>query len=272
MTTQNKIATPLIAGILLSVTTSAFAGSPRTFVRGCAPDAVLVGPLCLDKYETSVWRVPNPTTTNAALVRAIRRGRVTEAEMIASGAEQLGAKADDYAPCLDNGQNCDDDIYAASLPSVIPSANITWFQAEEACANSGKRLPTNAEWQVGANGRPDPGPDDGVADCNTSSDGAASLTGSRSSCVSGRGAFDMVGNLAEWVADWVPLPEFCPGWASFSDDDMCFAGASTNTNSPGALVRGGAFAALGGRRAGPYAIHPFAPFHATTFIGFRCAR
>jgi len=32
-----------------------------------------------------------------------------------------------------------------SLPSVLPSAFITWFQAQEAYANSGKRLPTIAE-------------------------------------------------------------------------------------------------------------------------------
>jgi len=82
----------------------------------------------------------------------------------------------------------------------------------------------------------------------------------------------MVGNLAEWVADWVPAPTFCPGWASFSNDDMCLAGASTTSNFPGALVRGGAFAALGGPRAGPLAVHPFPPFRSTSFVGFRCAR
>jgi formylglycine-generating enzyme required for sulfatase activity len=82
----------------------------------------------------------------------------------------------------------------------------------------------------------------------------------------------MVGNLAEWVADWVPAPEFCAGWGGFSDDEMCLSGASTNSNFPGALTRGGAFAALGGKRAGPAAVHPFPPFHRTNFIGFRCAR
>jgi len=51
---------------------------------------------------------------------------------------------DDYAPCTKNGQNCVNDIYAVSLPSEIPSSHITWFQAQEACANAGKRLPTSA--------------------------------------------------------------------------------------------------------------------------------
>ena len=67
----------------------------------------------------------------------------------------------DYAPCADNGQNCADDIFAVSLAGVTPSARITWFQAQAACANAGKRLPTNAEWQVAVAGTPDPGPDNG---------------------------------------------------------------------------------------------------------------
>jgi hypothetical protein len=74
-------------------------------------------------------------------------------------------------------------------------------------------------------------------------------------------------------ADAVPAATDCPGWASFSDDDMCLVGASTTRNSPGALVRGGAFASIDDPSAGPLAIRAgFAPFHSTAFIGFRYAR
>jgi formylglycine-generating enzyme required for sulfatase activity len=198
-------------------------------------------------------------------------GESDEADLTAAAATQLGTAGDDYAPCAKNGRNCANDMYAVSLPSEVPSADITWFEAQEACANAGKRLPTNAEWQVGANGTPDPGPDNGTTDCSTASDGL-SLTGARGSCVSARGTFDMVGNLAERVAGWVPAPTACPGLASFSNDDMCLAGASTTANGPGALVRGGAFAALGGPSAGPLAVHIFQPFHSNNFVGFRCAR
>ena len=107
----------------------------------------------------------------------------------------MGTEFDDYAPCTGNGQNCANDIYAVSLKGVTPAAFITWFQAQEACANAHKRLPTSAEWQVAANGTPDAGPDNGTTDCNTDSTHAVSSTGSRSRCVSARGAFDMVGNL-----------------------------------------------------------------------------
>ena len=262
----------LAAGL---VTGSASAGTGRVQgmpITRCGPDAVVAGTVCLDKYEASVWRVPAPTTTNATLVRRIRRGTATRADLLAGGAMQLGTAGDNYAPCTDNGQNCADDIYAVSLPSEIPAALITWFQAEEACANSGKRLPTSAEWQVGANGTQDPGPDNGTTDCNTASGGVASLTGTRSDCLSARGAFDMVGNLAEWVADWVPLSTACPGWASFSDDQMCLAGASSSSQAPGALIRGGAFAVVNGPLAGPLTVFDFSPFSLRSFLGFRCVR
>jgi len=263
----------LAVGMVTYVSSAAATDFPTFPLRRCAPDAVLAGTVCLDKFEATVWRVPNPATTNASLVKKIQMGRATRADLTAGAATQLGTFTNvDYAPCANNGQTCAHDIYAVSLPSEIPAANLTWFQAQEACANARKRLPTNAEWQVGANGTPDPGPDNGATDCNTDSDGQQSPTGARSSCISARGAFDMLGNLAEWVADWVPTSTMCPGWASFSNDEMCLAGASTTANGPGALVRGGAFASLGGARAGPLAVHVFQPQHSTNFVGFRCAR
>jgi formylglycine-generating enzyme required for sulfatase activity len=236
----------------------------------CAVDSVRAGTTCLDKFEASVWRVPNATTTNSALVSKIKIGTATAQDLTAGGATQLGAGGDNYAPCTDNGQSCANDIYAVSLPSVTPSAFITWFQAQEACANAGKRLPTNAEWQVGANGTPDPGPDNGTTDCNSAT-GSVSLTGARSACVSARGAFDMVGNEDEWVADWVPHSTECPGWASFSNDDMCLAGASTTARGPGSLLRGGSFI-ISGAGAGPLAVDATGePSFSGNGIGFRCA-
>jgi hypothetical protein len=123
----------------------------------CGPDAVAAGTACLDRYEASVWRVPDATTTNALLVRRIQLGIASVSDLTAGGARQLGTTMDDYEPCADDGRSCADDLYAVSLPAVVPSANITWFQAQEACANAGKRLPTSAEWQVGANRTPDSG-------------------------------------------------------------------------------------------------------------------
>src|SRR5262249_8692811 len=183
----------------------------------CAPDAVIAGARCIDKFEASVWRVPNPTTANAPLVAKIQKGTATGADLSVAGARQLGTAGDDYEPCTDQGESCAD-LYAVSLLSRGPSAFVTWFQAQEACANSGKRLPTSAEWQVAANGAPDPGPDDGGADCNTCHFPVVVGTGARRRCVSARGAFDMVGNHEEWTADWVAATQICTGWGVFSND------------------------------------------------------
>jgi len=115
----------------------------------------------------TVKRQESPIGSISQVIREVPSGAATQLGMLQN---------DDYAPCANNGQNCANDIYAVSLPAEFPSANITWFQAQEACANAGKRLPTNAEWQIGANGTQDPGPDNGTTDCNTNSDGQ-SLTG-----------------------------------------------------------------------------------------------
>jgi formylglycine-generating enzyme required for sulfatase activity len=262
----------LASGLLLGLANGA-AGSSGAPLRRCAPDAVTAGTVCLDRYEESVWRVPEATTTNATLVHRIQLGRASRADLEAGGATQLGVDSN-YLPCTTTGQNCTNDIYAVSLPAEIPSRRISWFQAQEACANSAKRLPTNAEWQVGANGTPDPGPDNGTTDCNSDSN-ELTPTGSRSACVSGRGAFDMVGNLAEWVADWVPVATNCTTWGGVSDDAMCFSGASEVATGPSALVRGGGSGPtfFGGAAAGPLSISAsFLPSGSASFIGFRCAR
>jgi formylglycine-generating enzyme required for sulfatase activity len=257
----------------MGVASAAVAGFPKSPVKKCGADAVVAGTVCLDIYEASVWRVPNASTTNAGLVKKIQQGKATQADLTDGGATQLGTASDDYAPCTDNGQNCANDIYAVSLTGVTPSSRITWFQAQEACANAAKRLPTSAEWQVGANGTPDPGgADNGTTDCNTDNLApGVTATGARSTCVSARGAFDMVGNLFEWVADWVPASTVCPGWGGFSDDLMCLSGASTTQNGPGALLRGGFFGI--GANAGPLAVGgSVEPSFSNNFLGFRCAR
>src|SRR5262245_66425659 len=73
---------------------------------------------------------------------------------------------------------------------------------------------SNAEWQAAWAGTPGPGPGNGITDCNTKSAHTAVHTGSRSSCVLARGAFDMVGNLFEWVAVWVRLSTGRGTWSA----------------------------------------------------------
>lgn len=238
---------------------------PAPVLATCSPDSVLVGPGCVDKYEASVWEIPATTPqgkSNAGLISKVRDGKATLANLQAGGGIQRGAASDDYGGgCPDTGNGCTD-FYAVSTPGVTPSRYITWFQAVAACRNAGKRLLTNTEWQAASLGTPDGAP------CIVSAS-VPGVTGT-AGCVSDVGTFDMVGNVWEWVGEWVPRSTECitDGWNPFSDDFQCLAGAAT-TGPPGALTRGGAFS--DDTNAGVFAVSGGEPGSSFN-IGFRCAR
>lgn len=71
-----------------------------------------------------------------------------------------------------------------------PWIGVTYHQAKSLCAKRGMRLPTPSEWYEAALGTP------ADARCNIDSSGAS--TG-YTECVSHRGAYNMVGNVWEWV-------------------------------------------------------------------------
>jgi formylglycine-generating enzyme required for sulfatase activity len=228
------------------------AGAARTRCNdGLAPDDVMVrvGSVCIDRYEASIWDA-----------------RV--------GGKQI--TVDVPIPCSPNGQDCEGKIFARSVPGVRPRARITWFQAQQALANSGKRLPSNAEWQMAAAGTPDGPP------CNVNSVRPTS-TRERPGCISAHGVYDMVGNYWEWVADWVPRSTGCSpfdthtgNWPDgFGGDEQCLGGAATE-GAPGALVRGGSFATgaepFDFGSAGPFAIRGVSEPYFVDGVGFRGAR
>jgi Sulfatase-modifying factor enzyme 1 len=221
---------------------SMLAGRPASGYASaaCPHDMVRVGPTCIDRYEASVWSSP-------------------------TGGTQYGVSSADY-PCNADGQDCTN-IYARSVPGVKPSAYITYFQAQQALANSGKRLPTNAEWQSAVAGTPD------STACNVSA-GSVANTGANAGCVSRFGAFDMVGNVWEWVADWGDNATGCASWPSgFGSDSSCvgLGEGETNFHLPGALIRGGTFGS--GTAAGPFDVNAVSePSSSGGHIGFRGAR
>ena len=223
----------------------------RTAAHNCFdptnPDdeMIRVGGICIDKYEASIWDAP------------------------VGGNQITGA-----LPCSPNAQDCDN-IWARSVGGVVPAGSITWFQAQRALANAGKRLPTNAEWQMATSGTPDPGTGGGLEDCHINNvPSAPERTGERANCVSVFGHHDMVGNLWEWVADWGDEAADCTNWSSTYGDDLSCVGlgeGETNSHFPGALIRGGGWP--NGASAGPFAVVGLnQPSSSFSDIGFRGAR
>ncbi len=114
-----------------------------------------------------------------------------------------------------------------SLEGVLPWRYVTYTQAKQLCARSGKRLPTNEEWYKVAIGQTN------ISSCYRGSKNEANLTGSLD-CQSPYGIHDMLGNVWEWTDDIVTngnyqervLPE--SGYVSLVDDNGIVI-STTNT-------------------------------------------
>ena len=276
----------VICKTLLGLVSSLFIGlwvptvSHAEHCVGAATNVGQVGPTCVDKYEASVWAFPGPIPP--ILINRMRNGTATLAQITNAGGIQQGVPqpAGTNTFCVDplssypntfpvNG-NWTQPLYAASIPNVPPSICISWFQAEQACALSRKRLLTNQEWQRAASNTPDGAP------CNVGF--WLGATGSFTGCTSNWQIEDMVGNAFEWVADWVPRASVCQSWTGvaggvFDVDLACMNGAAGD-HVPAAIIRGAARNGFGvSGENGVFSIDATVrPSEKLNSVGFRCAR
>jgi formylglycine-generating enzyme required for sulfatase activity len=213
----------------------------------------------VDRYEASVWQNVDGTGAQYGL---------------ASGAYPSGFPQ--------NGQYTTP-VYALSVAGKMPAAFLTWFQAQQACRLSGKRLPTDEEWLAAATGTSDPGSGDGTGGvCNTSSGGPLNTRG-RTACVSRWGAEDMIGNMWELTANWYAGPKgdgagtdwtVATGVAGYNHDILSNIGGAAyyggwQSGLPADSVRGGTWNS--GTSAGVFAQSVYSsPANWDLDTGFRC--
>lgn len=178
---------------------------------------------------------------------------------------------------------------AKSVQGKVPWTFIARHQAELACAAAGKRLPTTKEWYRAALGTPDNRTNQALCN-NQSSENTASLSGSFDSCVSSAGAFDMVGNVWEWVSGTVKNGaingDALPGEGYVSGVDEAGLALDTreledpsfnadyfwiNTEGTRGILRGGYFKS--GTDAGIYSTNTAVPSSFLGIgVGFRCVK
>ena len=197
--------------------------------------------------------------------------------------DKYEVSVDEYKKCVDTG-------VCSAPPSTVLSAQpkcnwatgrtahpmncVSWQEANNYCLWKGKRLPTEAEWEYAARGKtsnlypwgidaPTCKHANFTEKSGATTPGCGDATapiGSKPAGKSAFGAFDMAGNVEEWVWDW---------YGTFK------GGSASNPGGPlsgtGRVVKGSAFDLSGTTDQIAARRESVDPTHRENWLGFRCS-
>lgn len=187
-----------------------------------------------------------------------------------------------YAACVAAGaceapivlsSQAHEDYYENPEYANFPVVNVNWSDAQTYCTWAGKRLPTEAEWELAARGTTpkayawgDETPDCSKANIYNNSSmsdcvGDTVAVGSYPNGVSEFGVMDVTGNVWEWVAD-----SYIEDYYSMSPTENPFADEDNQVRT----VRGGGWAANWMAARVSSRAYDLS-FYSGADLGFRCA-